>query len=128
MAACALELKVFREFHCPEKPDRAPTRCPPSANHEALESGIEQAAVARDKMEHPDALAHVASFDMRVADTGDIIEAKAKLAAEHRVTCTRYYMESSAVNYRKGSLGRPRKKPARPREGPTGAAGKSARK
>lgn len=113
--SCALELKVFREYHYP-KGGGTPRKFQHSKNLEALESGIEQSAVARDKMEHPDALAYVASFDMRAADTDDLLDAKAQLAADHRVVCRRYYMESCAPNYRKGVLGRPRKKHTQPKK------------
>ncbi len=114
--SCALELKVFREFHFPKAGGR-PGKCNRATNLKALESGIEQAAVARNGMESPSALAYVASFDMRASDDDDLIDAKREMAEEHAVACKRYYMESDAQSYRKGVLGR-RKDPVSPRRTP----------
>lgn len=110
--SCALELKVFREFHFPKGGGR-PGKCSRATNLKALESGIEQAAVARDGMESPSALAYVASFDMRASDDDDLIDARREMAGKHVVACRRYYMESDAQSYRQGALGR-RKVPAPP--------------
>lgn len=105
-AASVLEVKVFREYHFPEKGGR-PKKCPQGTNADALESGIEQAVVAQRAIGAP--LAYVASYDMRASDDNVIMDMHKALAAGYGTTCRRYFMEIDSRAFRKAVLARPRR-------------------
>lgn len=94
---CALELKVLREKHHNEDGVKA-RRCPKNINAKAVDSGIEQAAIARDELGTH--FAYLAAFDMRAADDDAIMAAVAAKAKQLSVTGRRYFMYNSKKTYR----------------------------
>jgi hypothetical protein len=107
--SCILELKVFRSKHYNANPAKA-LACAPSINEEALVDGLNQAKEYRRDLGTQ--FTFLCCFDFRTSETDTLLAKYEPEAARLDVVLRRYYLYSSAKEFRSGQPGAAKRSPS----------------